>query len=558
MKTAAEKAYDAYKNITARTYNNVTTAMLNVLYNVECRIKRDEEYRKEIEAFQTPSGESLVTLIPKYFDGYNANYGLEIRDTLTEFLNPELAEGLYFIIKTYKEIEDGSLIYHSPTEFKKGEVAYVRVNAYTRSSRTPVTLPRLHAITLNDDGVSTEFTAKDSREISFTVTLSREGAVKFKVLAEDEAGKQILGSETAFGGVLFDFEEIKPTHPQPADMISFWESQIKRLLAVNPTDETVTPYTGSVEYAFNITEKNRHKVVKLDKEYTDRVRANGQATASDESLEKYDIYDINLKSSGPCPVTFYLSIPKAAKEHSLPMRFIFDGYGCYSPSPDVREDEIVIHCPHHGYELGQKTEDYYKVLNATVAANYGRGNGKVNAGYADVTDCYMTYLLLRDLQMARYCTDSELSAELTGLHEKWNGKVWTQGGSMGGYQSIAVGALLTLLRKMAKPFEIIKHEANIPAYANISGHTDKRVPTYLTTYEDGVDYYDITSFAPMLEAGVVIPRVGLGDEVCPATGIVAAFNSVPKNLPREINFLQNSSHGYILDPDLQVWERYKY
>jgi len=121
-----------------------------------------------------------------------------------------------------------------------------------------------------------------------------------------------------------------------------------------------------------------------------------------------------------------------------------------------------------------------------------------------------------------------------------------------------VGALLTLLRKMAKPFEIIKHEANIPAYANISGHTDKRVPTYLTTYEDGVDYYDITSFAPMLEAGVVIPRVGLGDEVCPATGIVAAFNSVPKNLPREINFLQNSSHGYILDPDLQVWERYKY
>ncbi len=554
----AEKAYAAYKNITSRTYNNVTTTMLNVLYNVECRIKRDEEYKREIEAFATPEGESLITLIPKFFTGYNGFYGLEIRDTLTEFLNPELAEGLYFIVKTYKEDEDGSLLYHSPTEFKKGETAHVRVNAYSRAGRAPITLPRIHAITLSDDGVATEFVAKNAREISFTVTLSREGAVKFKVLAEGEDEKQILGSETAFGGVLFDFREIKPTHPQPEDMVSFWEGQIKRLLAVDPTDETATPYEGSVEYIFNITEKNRHEVVKLDKAYTERVRANGQATVSDDILERYDIYDVHLKSPGPCPVTFYISVPKAAAEKSLPMRFIFDGYGCVSPYPDVRFDEIIIRCPHHGYELGQKIEGYYKVLNATVAQNYGRGNGKVNAGYDDITDCYMTYLLLRDLQAVRYCTDSELSSELPTLHEKWNGKVWTQGGSMGGYQSIAVGALCTLLRKMAKPFEIIKHEANIPAYANISAHTDNRIPTYLTKYEPGVDYYDITSFAPMLEAGVVMPRVGLGDEVCPVTGIVATFNSIHEGLPREINFLQNSSHGYILDPNLQVWERYKF
>ncbi|MBO5206936.1 MAG: acetylxylan esterase [Clostridia bacterium] len=554
----AEKAYAAYKNITSRTYNNVTTTMLNVLYNVECRIKRDEEYKKEIEAFETPSGESLVTLIPKFFDGYNAFYGLEIRDTLTEFLNPELAEGLYFIVKTYRETDDGSLLYHSPTEFVRGEVAHVKVRAFSRSTRTPITLPRLHAITLSDEGVATEFVAKNSCEISFTVTLSREGAVKFKVIAEGEDEKQILGSETAFGGVLFDFRDIRPTHKQPTDMVEFWEGQVKRLLETDPTDESVTPYRGSVEYAFNITEKNRHKIEKLDKAYTERVRANGQATASDEMLEKYDIYDVNLKSPGPCPVTFYISIPKAAENKSLPMRFIFDGYGCYSPFPDRNSGEIVIHCPHHGYELGQKTDGYYRVLNDTVAKNYGRGNGKINAGYDDITDCYMTYLLLRDLQMVRYCTDPSLSSELSGLHEKWNGRVLTQGGSMGGYQSIAVGALCTLLRKMAKPFEIIKHEANIPAYANISAHTEGKIPTYLTKYEEGVDYYDITSFAPMLEAGVVIPRVGLGDEVCPVTGIVATFNSIPAGLPREINFLQNSSHGYILDPELQTWERYKF
>jgi len=228
--------------------------------------------------------------------------------------------------------------------------------------------------------------------------------------------------------------------------------------------------------------------------------------------------------------------------------------------PSASSDSITVRCTHHGYPLGKPDMEYYIPLRLGdgICSSYGRGNGKVNAGYEDIRDCYMTYLLLRDLQVIRYCTDAALSGELAEMHEKWNGKIVVEGGSMGGYQTVCIGALTTVLReKIRVPLDVIRLSASIPAFCNLAGRLDRRVPTSLTSYEEGMEYYDPVHFAPMLDAPLTVPRAALGDETCPLFGIVAMFNSVPAGTPKEINFLQNSSHGYIPDADVQQWYRYK-
>ena len=552
----AKKAYENYKKVTSKTFLNVTTTQLNVIYNILCRINRDEEYAKALAEFETSEREPLKTLIEEYFDGYNNLFGLEIRDTLTEFTDESLASGGYFTLDTFKE-ESGELIPHKPTEFEAGDVATVRATLYSHETKEKISVPTLHAISVNDDGITEEHKVSDCSEITFKVTLSRAGMAKFKVIPKDASGKAIIGLEVAYGGLLFSWQKIKPTHSAPADLIPFWCSEIDRMMSVDPTSTVTDGYAGRVAYMHDMPSKNKYKLTRLDSEYIAKMRKNEQQTVSDTALDKYDLWDVNLKSPGPCPSTAYISVPKFAKDSSLPIKFVFDGYSVRCPAPMLSDSAICVHCSHHGYELGMEDKSYYEPIRKQIAGHYGRGNGEINSDYKDIHDCYMTYLIIRDLQMIRYCTDPSLSYDLPELHDKWNGEIAISGGSMGGYQTLAVGGLTALLRKVSPSFKVARLTPSIPAFGNRAAELDRRVSTDLTKYEEGCDYFDTVFLTPLIDAPVDLPRVGLGDETCPATGILAAINNIPEGIPREINFLQNSSHGYLPDIDLQTWYKYE-
>ena len=153
------------------------------------------------------------------------------------------------------------------------------------------------------------------------------------------------------------------------------------------------------------------------------MRSNLLPAPEDSDLEKYDIYRVYLKSPGPCHSSGFITIPKGAKEKSLPIHFVFDGYGVYSAEPILNPERITVHCTHHGYELGEHRDKYYVPLNQTVCHYYGRGINEVNAGYDDISDCYMTYLLIRDLQMVHFATTPELCKDVLGLADAFSGKV---------------------------------------------------------------------------------------------------------------------------------------
>jgi cephalosporin-C deacetylase-like acetyl esterase len=326
------------------------------------------------------------------------------------------------------------------------------------------------------------------------------------------------------------------------------------MLAHDHLGRTPDGYDGAVQYDYGMPEKNFYSILKVDETFLKKMRDNLLPAPEDADLEKYDIYRVYLKSPGPCHSSGFITVPKDAEPKSLPIHFVFDGYGVYSAEPILAENEITVHCTHHGYELGEHRDNYYVPLNQTVCHYYGRGINEVNAGYEDISDCYMTYLLIRDLQMVHFSTTPELCADIAGLTEKYSGKAIISGGSMGGYQSICIGGLVTLLNEKRAPIDVVKIIPNIPAFCNIAGHTEGRVKTYLTTYVDGVDYYDAAQFAHLIGTHVEIPRMGLGDDTCPAGGIIAMINALGGSCDAKI--LQNSSHGFIPDERFQQWYKY--
>ena len=554
----AIKAYESYKKISKKTFTQVTTTQLNVLYNIVCRARRDAEYAAELEKIDTGVGDTLVGLIEKYFDGYNTRHGLDIRETLTEFLDPEFAGGGYFILKTYIKGDDGSLTERAPTEFAVGETAYVSATLYSHASNEHMAVKRLYMKSLNDDGISTEAVATDTHTAEFELSCSRPGATKFYVEAQDEKGKTILGCETAYGGVLFSWREIKTAHTPPSDLVEFWEGELDRLLSVDPRDTTPDGYSGCVSWAFDMPKKNRFSMIKFTEEYLDMLRANGYNPPSAKTLATHDSYELNLKSPGPCHASGFLSLPRRAEKKSLPIMVTFDGYSAYGPAPVYHNEYIRLHCSHHGYEMGKPAKGYYfNLSNNGILTNYGRGNGEINSDYKDSRDCYMVYLHLRNLQMLRFVTDPALSGCVENLHEYWNGEIILSGGSMGGYQSAMLAALAPLLRKKSADFKLTSAWCNIPAFCNLAGRTVGRIPTSLTMYEEGMDYFDPAILAHLIEAPIIITRSGLGDETCPSSSIIAFFNSIREGVPKEIRFLQNSSHGYMPDEKDQSWYNYR-
>lgn len=551
METRAEKAYKIYKACESKKFKSVSRYDLNKLYNVLCRIKKDTKYAKEIAEFNAPEGEPLEILIEKYFYDYNNLYGLEIRDDLIEYENPDLTSGSFFKVDSFIN-EGGNLVKRAPTEFLAGEVAHVTVSLLSNETNSELYAPILSLTAVTDDGEEINKTVRNSSLIEFDITLSRPGSAKFKVVVLDTDEKPIMSAESAYGGILFSRKEISTTHCPPKDLRSFWEGEIDRLLKTNPCDTTADKYSGKVETIFDISEKNRYKLVKLDTEYAERLKSLGQPAPTAEELCDYDIYETNLKSPGPCPATAYVSVPKRAAKRSIPIHFIFDGYGVRMPAAVCSENQITVHCAHHGYELCRDVK-YYQDLWDSVCRNYCRGNGKVNSDFTDIHDCYPLYLLLRNLQMLRFLSDPSLSSSLNLLHKVWNGNVSMSGSSMGGFQTICGGALASILRERTGAFTLTSLSAPSPAFGNVAGSTDNRVTSTFFTYKEGADYFDTAILATLLDTQTDIPRASLGDEVCPITTITAIYNSIPKKARREIRYIQNSSHGYLPDEEYQNW-----
>ena len=347
-----------------------------------------------------------------------------------------------------------------------------------------------------DDGQSSTGVQEWDPAITNTIqgSLASNGFLWLHVDFLDQDGKKL---QFAFGGDAYltagaaVHPELLQGVPAPADFDEYWDDQRQALLDL--------PLKTKIEPA-------------LEKD---------QCT----------VYKVTANCLGPRPMTAWLCIPKNAAEKSLPVVVGFHGYGFAGPQyrdPSwMNETEVIrMDVGAHGTDMGRE-QAYYDAFEKALANEQGMGYAFDYRENQNRDTAYfhgMALRVMRALQVAKTLP-------------QWNQKdLIVEGSSQGGLQSIWAAALdpdVTL----AKP--------TVPWHADIAGQGQlgRVFGPWKIPYTPALEYYDTIHMAHRIHCPLEITRAGLGDYVCPPSGIAVLYNNL--KCPKTIHWFQGSDHGFV-------------
>ncbi|MBQ7930916.1 MAG: acetylxylan esterase, partial [Clostridia bacterium] len=230
------------------------------------------------------------------------------------------------------------------------------------------------------------------------------------------------------------------------------------------------------------------------------------------------VYDVKIACPGRNPVSGYLRLPRDAAEKSLPIRVGFLGYGVSSAAIPTKGRAIQLNLNQHGIENGQPIE-YYQKMEREVFAGFGFDRDENR----NPDTVYFKYMILRALQAIRYCRTLP----------QWDGvNVTLAGGSMGAFQATSAAAL---------DKDVTRLEIAVPWMCDLRGTESSRLGGWRPAADTGLDYYDTVSMASRVKAETAI-TAGLGDYVCPPSGVTALYHSF--SCKKTLTMMQNKTHPY--------------
>ena len=363
-----------------------------------------------------------------------------------------------------------------------------------------------------DDGKTEKGRSVVGDGVVLKTSLDRPGFVRYYIELVDAADKTVVRDksqgrkEKVFfdGGAGVDILAIRQGVPEPKDFDEFWARHKAELAKV--------PWKDGV------------KTEKLD-----------------SGVDGFDLYTVSIPCAGGKPATGFLTVP-TAEGKKFPARIGFSGYGASWSNralqkPDLsrsKKDMIGFSLCAHGLELC-KDADYYK-----KAREAARSNGKSyafdpvqNSDPETAYFCGMTYRVMRALEYLK-------------SRPEWNGKdLIAGGGSMGGLQTIWAAAL---------DHDVTQANPDIPWCCDIGGtEVGRNRGTWFVPWVPALGYYDPVNMAKRIPktCTLSIPRAGLGDYICPPTGVMAFYNNLV--CPKSATFFQNSQHGYVVPKPRQMF-----
>lgn len=364
-----------------------------------------------------------------------------------------------------------------------------------------------------DDGKVERGVAPADRPLVLKTSLDRPGFVRCYIELKDADGRIVqrpkgCGERKVFfdGGAGVDILNIRQGVPEPDDFDAFW-ARHKATLAT-------------------VAWRGLEKVVPVD--------SDNPAIAA---------YAVEVPCAGGMPMTGFLYVPMEAKSGKrFPARITFHGYGASwsngATKPCAsRQDasRLTFACSAHGFEL-MREPSYYRKLRSKVSVNgFGYAfDPETNADPETAYFCGMTYRVMRALEFLK-------------SRPEWNGReLVAYGGSMGGLQAIWAASLDSSVTHV---------RAEIPWCCDIGGETigRNRGDWYVRWSAPGLGYYDPVNMVKRIPVSTdfFIPRFGLGDYICPPTGVMAMYNNVPCGKKGAVGF-QNSTHGYVMPRPRQM------
>ena len=324
--------------------------------------------------------------------------------------------------------------------------------------------------------------------------LEEPGFVRIQAHLVDSKGRQIkkkdkqgrLKSISFDGGAGAEPEKLQSAAEEPPDFDAFWAKQKARLAAVP---------------------------VKYEMKRASQPEAN------------VEIYAVSVDCAGPRPVTGYLTIPAGAKDKSLPAYASYHGYGTgiqRAPSSGS-SGRLHFNVNAHGYELGRE-DTYYADFFAKIKSN-GKGYAFDPEQNADPEAAYFNGMALRVMRSLQF---------LKSLPQ-WNGKeLVVSGGSQGRLQTIWAAGL--------EP-DASAATPSITWCCDFAGPSKGRLGGWRPSYVRALNYYDSVFHAKRITCPSVISRAGLGDYVCPPSGLAVLYNNI--TAPKKITWYQGSTHGFV-------------
>lgn len=353
-----------------------------------------------------------------------------------------------------------------------------------------------------DDGqTQNDKIALTTDPIVVKTTLSKPGFVRLVASVVDKKNRKVKREKARnrndttvefFGGAAAEPEKLQGV-PPPADFDQFWAKQKAALKAVPMQVE--------------------RKELSSNKNGT--------------------VYQVSIACAGPRPVTGYLMIPAGAKDgQKFPALLETHGYGSHvhKAPASARPGLIVLNINAHGQKLGQD-EQYYKDFFESIKCD-GKGYAlaaKEHPTAESAATCFFAGMSWRVMRALEY---------LKSLPE-WNGKdLSAAGGSQGGLQTMWAASL--------DP-QVTVANSSVTWCCDMGGNaTMGRVKkSWGVDWTDAMGYFDPINLAKYVPSTchVTITRAGLGDYTCPPSGLAILYNNLKS--PKTINWMQNSTHGYI-------------
>ncbi len=353
---------------------------------------------------------------------------------------------------------------------------------------------RLEWIVESDDGAKmrTGKAVSGEKPLRLTTKCDVPGFVRVRVFAVDENGKKFKGKFrdawnspmiVAFeGGAGACVEKIQNSTEEPKNFDAFWKRQL-----------------------------DAQKKIPLEC---------GRKLLPNYSKNGFDVWELTVSRLGK-PAKAFLSIPKNAKDKSLPLVVQFHGYGVDRINPSNETGAIKLSVMRHSYELLREPE-YYETMRNGELKNFGI-SAKKNR---NPEDCYFKFMVMRDLRAIEYVKKNV---------GQWNGKdITVKGGSMGAFQSVFVAAL---------DKDVTSCKLHIPwmsdLWASECGSNRMRAVGH-PEWTPSMRYFDSTYAIKRVKCPVAI-TAWLGDYDCPPSGVMVLYNNA--NAPASLDFGQNGMHG---------------
>ncbi|MBQ7188472.1 MAG: acetylxylan esterase [Kiritimatiellae bacterium] len=351
-----------------------------------------------------------------------------------------------------------------------------------------------------DDGKTENGEEDAGKPVVVKTSLSKPGFVRLVAHLKGPGGKVFGAEPVSFnGGAGVQPEKLKSTM-EPKDFDEFWTAQKAKLAKVS------------------------FKNVKREKQ--------------ESKNPKVEIYAVSIPCAGPRPVTGYITIPVEAKTTPMRARLLVDGYSGNRIQRAPKDGPVTIvelHINAHGYELG-KPDEYYKAFYESIKSN-GNGYALDTEQNKDRDKAYFNGMSLRVMRALQY---------LKSLPE-WNKKdLCVQGGSQGGLQTIWGASL--------DP-DVTEANASVPWCCNLAREPEGRIGIgWGVHYTPAILYFDPIYLAKRINKNCkfTIPRAGLGDYVCPPSGVAILYNVLP--CAKKIKWVQGSTHGFVPTQPNQQFE----